>query len=45
MKTRQAARKEELPAGVDEARPFRLAMKIAPCGAKMKKKPAVVGGL
>ena len=36
MKTRLAARNEELPAGVDEARAFRLAMKIAPCGAKMK---------
>ena len=28
MKTRLAARNEELPAGVDEARAFRLAMKI-----------------
>ena len=36
MKTRLAARNEEHPAGVDEARAFRLAMKIAPYGAKMK---------
>ena len=36
MKSRLAARNEELPAGVDEARAFRLAMKIAPNGAKMK---------
>ena len=36
MKTRLAARNEELPAGVDEARAFRHAMKIAPYGAKMK---------
>ena len=36
MKTRLAARNEEHPAGVDEASAFRRAMKIAPCGAKMK---------
>ena len=36
MKTRLAARNEERPAGVDEARAFRRAMKIAPYGARMK---------
>ena len=36
MKTRLTARNEELAARVDEARAFRRAMKIAPCGAKMK---------